>query len=63
MVQVIPAFFAFFGGVKRDAWFIPDDSVVGADPLAVSQFFSRCAKKATDLLQQANASAPYTYYS
>ena len=61
MVQGIPVFLAFFGGVKRDAWFIPDDSIIGADPVAVSQFFIRCAKKATELLPPTDQ--PYTYYS
>jgi len=63
MVQGIPVFLAFFGDVKRDAWFIPDDSVIGADKTQVTDFFKRCAKKATDLLQQAEADKPYTYYS
>jgi len=57
MVAGIPVFLAFFGGVKRDLWFIPDDSVVGADPTAVAQFFNRCLKKAGEL------APPYTYYS
>jgi thiol-disulfide isomerase/thioredoxin len=57
MVNGIPVFLAFFGGVKRDLWFIPDDSVVGADSVAVAQFYNRCLKKAGEL-------APaYTYFS
>jgi thiol-disulfide isomerase/thioredoxin len=58
MVSGIPVFLAFFGGVKRDEWFIPDDSVVGADAVAVAQFFNRCLKKAGDL-----APDGYTYFS
>jgi hypothetical protein len=50
-------FFAFFGGVKRDMWFIPDHSIVGADPVAVAHFFNRCLKKAGEL------APPYTHYS
>jgi len=58
MVQGIPVFFAFFGDVKRDHWFIPDDSVVGADSAAVAQFFNRCLKKARELAPEG-----YTYFS
>jgi thiol-disulfide isomerase/thioredoxin len=58
MLNGIPAFLAFFGGVKRDAWFIPDDSVVGADPVAVGNFFQRCTTRALDLVP-----GVYTYYS
>ena len=51
MVNAIPTFLAFFGDVKRDMWFIPDDSIIGADPKAVFQFFERCNRKATSLTQ------------
>jgi thiol-disulfide isomerase/thioredoxin len=58
MVTGIPVFLAFFGGVKRDAWYIPDDSVIGADPVAVNNFFQRCSAKALDLIPNG-----YTYFS
>ena len=61
MVTGIPVFLAFFGGVKRDLWFIPDDSIIGADSQAVLNFFNRCVKKANEL--SPSASAGYTYYS
>ena len=61
MVSGIPVFFAFFGGLKRDHWFIPDDSIVGADPVAVAQFFNRCLKKARELAPAQGE--PYTYFS
>ena len=61
MVNGIPAFLAFFGGVQRDAWFIPDDSVIGADPEAVGNFFKRCTAKAVDFLKR--QPADYTYFS
>jgi thioredoxin 1 len=60
MVQGIPVFLAFFGGVKRQLWFIPDDSVVGADEEAVTKFFKRCAMKAVELSNKTDA---YTYYT
>jgi thiol-disulfide isomerase/thioredoxin len=57
MVAGIPVFLAYFGGVKRDLWYIPDDSIVGADTVEVAKFFNRCLKKAEEL-------APaYTYFS
>ena len=57
MVTGIPVFLAFFGDAKRTMWFIPDDSIVGADSVAVAQFFNRCLKKAREL------TAAYTYFS
>ena len=60
MVSGIPVFLAFFGGVKRDAWYIPDDSVVGADPVAVNNFFKRCTTKA---IAMAVMPEGYSYYS
>ena len=45
MVSGIPVFLAYYAGVKRDKWFIPDDSVVGADEKVVLEFFARCVKK------------------
>jgi len=57
MVTGIPVFFAYYGGVKRDKWFIPEDSVIGADEISVKSFFDRCSRKATEL------QTVYTYYS
>ena len=56
MVQGIPVFLAFYGNTDRDKWYIPDDSVIGADEKAVNDFFQRCQKKAISF-------TPYTYYS
>ena len=41
MVNGIPALLAFYGG-KTEEWFIPDDSVVGADEKNIGLFFQRC---------------------
>lgn len=60
MVSGIPVFLAFFGGVKRDAWYIPDDSVIGADPVAVNNFFKRCTTKA---IAMAVMPEGYSYFS
>ena len=48
MVAGIPAILAYFGDVKRDVWYIPDDSVSGGDIKEVNDFFDRCMKKAAD---------------
>jgi thiol-disulfide isomerase/thioredoxin len=62
MVNGIPVFLAFFGGVNRDAWFIPDDSVVGANETMVEDFFKRCTLKAAELNAKLTESG-YTYYT
>ena len=41
MANGIPALLAFYGG-KTEEWFIPDDSVVGADEKNIGLFFQRC---------------------
>jgi len=56
MIQSIPVFLAFYGDTDRDKWYIPDDSVIGADEKSVNDFFVRCQKKTTSFV-------PYTYYS
>jgi thioredoxin 1 len=48
MISGIPAFFAFNGKTKRDKWFIPDDSAVGAEETQIVQFLIRCQKKANE---------------
>jgi thioredoxin 1 len=58
MITGIPVFLAFFGDVKRENWFIPDDSVIGADEKEIDKFFKRCSSKALGLL-----GSNYTYYS
>jgi thiol-disulfide isomerase/thioredoxin len=55
MVAGIPVFLAFWGGVKRDMWYIPDDSVIGADEKQVAEFFKRSVSKA--------GTEGYTYFS
>ena len=45
MVQSIPVFLAFYADTDRDKWYIPDDSVIGADEKAVNDFFQRCQQK------------------
>jgi len=50
MVSGIPVFFAYYGNTtKRDKWFIPEDSIIGADIKLVTDFFERCSKKALEL--------------
>lgn len=45
MVPGIPTLLAYYGDVERDIWYIPDDSVSGADVKKVNEFFDRCLKK------------------
>ena len=49
MVNGVPTILAFFGDVKRDKWYIPDDSVSGGNLQEVQHFFERCAAKARTL--------------
>jgi thiol-disulfide isomerase/thioredoxin len=61
MVNGIPVFLAYYGdNKKRDKWFIPDDSVVGADLKTVAEFFGRCSKKAFEMKSSHEG---YSYYS
>jgi len=45
----VPTILAFYGDVKRDQWFIPDDSVSGGNIEQVHKFFNRCEAKAKTL--------------
>jgi len=62
MVSGIPVFFAYYGGVKRDKWFIPEDSIIGGDVKLVTEFFTRCSKKALEL-GGGNKPEGYSYFS
>lgn len=42
MIKGVPAMMMFRGDVERDRWFIPDDSVSGAEVSAIHDFFARC---------------------
>ena len=46
MVKGIPCLLCYYGGVSRDQWYIPDDSVSGGNEAEVQSFFNRCAQKA-----------------
>ena len=51
MVNGIPAILAYYAKSNRDSnnYYIPDDSVVGADEKGVSAFFERCGAAAITL--------------
>ena len=49
MVNGIPVLLCY---KKGNATYIPDDSVTGADPQGLHQFFSRCGKHLMDALTQ-----------
>jgi thiol-disulfide isomerase/thioredoxin len=61
MLTGIPVFLAFFGDVKRPdgKWYIPDDSVIGADEKQVGDFFTRCVTKANSM----SATGGYSYFT
>ena len=42
MVKNIPTLLFYNNKVKRDSWYIPDDSVIGGDFNQVRAFFDRC---------------------
>ena len=46
MVKGVPTILAFAGDVKRDQWYIPDDSVSGGNEGDVKNFLNRCFMKA-----------------
>lgn len=51
MVKGVPTILAFYGDVKRDQWYISDDSVLGGNEGDVKNFMNRCFMKATTLVQ------------
>ena len=59
MISAVPVFLAYYGdNKKRDKWFIPDDSLIGADETQVKQFFQRCLDKASKINE-----IGYSYFS
>lgn len=60
MVSSIPVFLAYYSETKRDQWYIPDDSIIGADSTQVTLFFNRCLTKAVSLKPDQSG---YTYYT
>ena len=51
MVKGVPTILAFYGDVKREQWYIPDDSVSGGNEGDVKNFMNRCFMKAKTLVQ------------
>ena len=61
MISAVPVFLAYYGdNKKRDKWFIPEDSLIGADETQVKQFFQRCLVKANSSNSNSNG---YSYFS
>lgn len=50
MVKGVPTILAFYGDVKRDQWYIPDDSVSGGNEGDVKNFMNRCFVKAKTIM-------------
>ena len=51
MVKGVPTILAFYGDLKRDQWYIPDDSVSGGNEGDMKNFMNRCFIKAKTLAQ------------
>jgi thiol-disulfide isomerase/thioredoxin len=49
MVNGIPALLMYQGNLRRDHWFIPDDSFVGGDIEGFKLFLNRCVVKAKSM--------------
>jgi len=49
MVNGVPTLLMFQSNLKRDHWFIPDDSFVGGDVDGFKLFLNRCVIKAKSL--------------
>ena len=49
MLNGIPTILAFYGDEPRLRFWIPDDSIVGANRVEVKRFFDRCQEKAEEL--------------
>ena len=51
MVKGVPTILVFYGDVKREQWYIPDDSVSGGNEGDVKNFMTRCFIKAKTMAQ------------
>ena len=51
MVKGVPTILVFYGDVKREQWYIPDDSVSGGNEGDVKNFMNRCFIKAKTMAQ------------
>lgn len=51
MVKGVPTILAFYGNVRREQWYIPDDSVSGGNEGDVKNFMNRCFVKAKTMVQ------------
>jgi len=49
MVNGVPTLLMYQGNLKRDHWFVPDDSFVGGDVEAFKLFLNRCVVKAKSM--------------
>jgi len=45
MLNGLPTILAYYGGGDNEHWYVPNDSVVGANDALVTQFFERCIEK------------------
>jgi thiol-disulfide isomerase/thioredoxin len=45
MVKGVPVILVYYGDIKREQWYIPDDSIIGGNVSDLKTFFERCVKK------------------
>lgn len=45
MVKGVPVILVYYGDIKREHWYIPDDSIIGGNIADLKAFFERCNKK------------------
>lgn len=53
-INGIPAFLAYYTNIKRDFWFVPDQTVNTGNPALINQFFQSVLEKAQSLNQTNN---------
>ena len=46
MLKGVPILMAYTGGGKKEHWYIPDESISGADLNEIDAFFEACIKRA-----------------
>ena len=52
MLKGIPAIFVFYGDVEKDFWYVPDETVCGANIQHINSLFSRVKNRSAQLRQQ-----------
>ena len=51
MLKGIPAIFVFYGDVEKDFWYVPDETICGANINSIKTLFSRVKERSRKILQ------------